>query len=90
LHALLPDLADRLPPAPPPLGDPRAEHHRVLRALHAYTAALGKAVLVVENLQWADASTCALLRTVIADPPAGLRLVLTVRTPTAPYADAEG
>ncbi|MDJ1640399.1 ATP-binding protein [Streptomyces sp. J15] len=51
LHALLPDLADRLPPAPPALGDPRAEHRRVLRALHAYTAALGDAVLVVEDLQ---------------------------------------
>ncbi|SCE60339.1 AAA ATPase domain-containing protein [Streptomyces sp. Termitarium-T10T-6] len=42
LHALLPDLAHRLPPAPPPLRDPRAEHRRVLRALNAYTAALGE------------------------------------------------
>ncbi|MEU5373859.1 AAA family ATPase [Streptomyces sp. NPDC005951] len=90
LHALLPDLADHLPPAPPPLGDPGAEHRRVLRALHAYTAALGNAVLVVEDLQWADASTCALLRTLIADPPAGLGLVLTARAPTAPCTDAEG
>ncbi|MFF3032941.1 ATP-binding protein [Streptomyces rubiginosohelvolus] len=90
LQALLPDLADRLPPAPPPLGDPRAEHHRVLRALHAYTAALGEAVLVVEDLQWADASTCALLRTVVADPPPGLGLVLTARSHTAPHTDAEG
>lgn len=90
LHALLPDLADRLPPAPPPLGDPRAEHHRVLRALHAYTASLGEAVLVVEDLQWADASTCALLRTVLADPPPRLGLVLTARSQTAPHTDAEG
>ncbi|MFE2208264.1 ATP-binding protein [Streptomyces rubiginosohelvolus] len=90
LHALLPDLADRLPPAPPPLGDPGAEHHRVLRALHAYTAALGEAVLVVEDLQWADASTCAFLRTVIADPPPRLGLVLTARSRTDPHRDAEG
>ncbi|WP_179892591.1 AAA family ATPase, partial [Streptomyces sp. b62] len=90
LHALLPDLADRLPPAPPPLGDPRAEHHRVLRALHAYTAALGDAVLVVEDLQWADASTCAFLCTVIADPPPRLGLVLTARSRTVPHRDAEG
>nr|WP_237523848.1 AAA family ATPase [Streptomyces sp. SID5466] len=89
LHALLPDLADRLPPAPPPLRDPRAEHHRVLRALYAYTAALGKAVLVVEDLQWADASTCAFLRTVVADPPPRLGLVLTARSHTAPHTDAE-
>ncbi|MFC9180957.1 AAA family ATPase [Streptomyces globisporus] len=90
LHALLPDLADRLPPAPPPLGDPRAERHRVLRALHAYTASLGEAVLVVEDLQWADASTCALLRTVAADPPPRLGLVLTARCHTAPHTDSEG
>ncbi|MGW6588191.1 ATP-binding protein [Streptomyces globisporus] len=90
LHALLPDLADRLPPAPPPLGDPRAEHHRVLRALRAYTASLGEAVLVFEDLQWADASTCAFLRTVVADPPPRLRLVLTARSHTAPHTDAEG
>ncbi|NUV67462.1 AAA family ATPase [Streptomyces sp. CAI-121] len=89
LHALLPDLAHRLPPAPPPLRDPRVEHHRVLRALNAYTAALGKAVLVVEDLQWADASTCAFLRTVVADPPPGLGLVLTARSHTAPHTDAE-
>ncbi|WP_282690184.1 AAA family ATPase, partial [Streptomyces sp. CC216C] len=89
LHALLPDLAHRLPPAPPPLRDPRAEHHRVLRALNAYTAALGKAVLVVEDLQWADASTCAFLRTVVADPPPRLGLVLTARSHTAPHTDAE-
>ncbi|WGP14214.1 AAA family ATPase [Streptomyces sp. SH5] len=90
LHALLPDLADRLPPAPPPLGDPLAEHRRALRALHAYTAALGEAVLVVEDLQWADASTCAFLRTVVADPPPRLGLVLTARSHTAPHTDAEG
>ncbi|NEC19217.1 AAA family ATPase, partial [Streptomyces parvus] len=90
LHALLPDLAHRLPPVPPPLRDPRAEHHRVLRALNAYTAALGKAVLVVEDLQWADASTCAFLRTVVADPPPGLGLVLTARSPAPPYTDTEG
>ncbi len=89
-YALLPYLADRLPPAPPPPGDPRAEHRRVLRALHAYTAALGEPVLVVEDLQWADASTCALLRTVVADPPPGLGLVLTARSPTVPHTDIEG
>ncbi|MEW2310051.1 AAA family ATPase [Streptomyces sp. NPDC006864] len=90
LHALLPDLADRLPPAPPPLGDPNAEHHRVLRALHAYTASLGEAVLVVEDVPRADASTHAFLRAVVADPPPRLALVLTARSPTAPHTDAEG
>ncbi|MFE7483141.1 ATP-binding protein [Streptomyces sp. NPDC057552] len=90
LRGLLPELADLLPPAPPSLDDPRAEHHRILRALCALTAALGRVVLAVEDLQWADASTCAFLRTVIADPPPHLGLVLTARSPTAPHTDVEG
>ncbi|MBD2830068.1 hypothetical protein ID875_23265 [Streptomyces globisporus] len=79
LRGLLPDLADRLPPAPPPLAEPQAEHHRVLRALCAMTAHLGDAVLAVEDLQWADAGTRAFLRTVVSDPPPRLGLVLTAR-----------
>ncbi|MFF7875752.1 LuxR C-terminal-related transcriptional regulator [Streptomyces californicus] len=79
LRGLLPDLADRLPPAPPPLAEPQAEHHRVLRALCAMTAHLGDAVLAVEDLQWADAGSRAFLRTVVSDPPPRLGLVLTAR-----------
>ncbi len=79
LRGLLPDLADRLPPAPPPLAEPQAEHLRVLRALCAMTAHLGDAVLAVEDLQWADAGTRAFLRTVVSDPPPRLGLVLTAR-----------
>ncbi|MFH9294486.1 ATP-binding protein [Streptomyces sp. NPDC017520] len=90
LRGLLSDLAVRLPPAPPPLGERHAEHHRVLRALYALTASLGEAVLVVEDLQWADASTRAFLRTVVADPPPRLGLVLTARSHTVPHTDAEG
>ncbi|MET8380711.1 ATP-binding protein [Streptomyces microflavus] len=90
LRGLLPDLADLLPPAPPPADDPRAGRHRVLRALRALTASLGRAVLVVEDLQWADESTCAFLRTVVSDPPPHLGLVLTARSHTAPHTDAEG
>ncbi|MGW7093864.1 ATP-binding protein [Streptomyces sp. NPDC054874] len=89
LRGLLPDLADHLPPAPPPLREPHAEHHRVLRALCALTASLGDAVLTVEDLQWADTSTCAFLRTVISDPPPRLGLVLTARSHTLPHTDTE-
>ncbi|MER6699995.1 AAA family ATPase [Streptomyces fimicarius] len=89
LRGLLPGLAGHLPPAPPPLGDPAAEHHRVLRALYALTASPGEVVLVVEDLQWADAATRAVLRTVVADPPPRLGLVLTARSHTAPHTDAE-
>ncbi len=82
LRGLLPELADLLPPAPPPADDPRAGQHRVLRALCALTASLGKAVLAVEDLQWADESTVAFLRAVVSDPPPGLGLVLTARSHT--------
>ncbi|MXG30249.1 AAA family ATPase [Streptomyces sp. YIM 132580] len=90
LRGLLPDLAHLLPPAPPPPDDPHARHHQVLRALCALTASLGRVVLAVEDLQWADVSTAAFLRTLIAEPPPHLGLVLTARSGTLPHTDAEG
>ncbi|MFI7239350.1 ATP-binding protein [Streptomyces cyaneofuscatus] len=90
LRGLLPELADLLPPAPPPADDPRAGQHRVLRALCALTASLGRVVLAVEDLQWADGSTVAFLRAVVSDPPPGLGLVLTARSSTLPHTDPEG
>ncbi|GAA2808609.1 ATP-binding protein [Crossiella cryophila] len=75
----LPELADRLPPAPPPLGDPEAERHRVFRAFRQLLGALGPTVLVLEDLHWADERTRQVLRFLLADPPPGLSLVLTYR-----------
>ncbi|MCK2244152.1 MULTISPECIES: AAA family ATPase [unclassified Crossiella] len=79
LRDYLPELADRLPPAPPPLGDPEAERHRVFRAFRQLLGALGRVVLVLEDLHWADERTRQVLRFVLADPPPGLSLVLTYR-----------
>ncbi|MEV6982322.1 AAA family ATPase [Sphaerisporangium sp. NPDC051017] len=79
LAGYLPELAGALPPAPPPLGDPRAERHRVFRAIRALLAAVGPAVLVIEDLHWADDGTRDLLRFLIDQPPAGLALVITYR-----------
>ncbi|MFJ9264554.1 ATP-binding protein [Streptomyces bacillaris] len=79
LRGLLPELAGLLPPAPPPVSDPRAEQHRLVRALCGLTASLGRAVFVVEDVQWADAGTVAFLRTLVSDPPPHLGLVLTAR-----------
>ncbi|PWS45171.1 LuxR family transcriptional regulator, partial [Streptomyces sp. ZEA17I] len=79
LRGLLPELAGLLPPAPPPVGDPRAEQHRLVRALCGLTTSLGRAVLVVEDVQWADDGTAAFLRTLVSDPPPHLGLVLTAR-----------
>ncbi|MEU0157526.1 AAA family ATPase [Streptomyces sp. NPDC006261] len=90
LRGLLPELAGLLPPAPPPADDPLAGQHRVLRALCALTASLGRVVVAVEDLQWADENTVAFLRAVVSDPPPDLGLVLTARSHPLPHTDAEG
>ncbi|MFF4988354.1 ATP-binding protein [Streptosporangium saharense] len=86
LSGHLPELAGDLPIAPPALGDPRAERHRLFRAAHALLSALAPAVLVVEDLHWADEGTRDLLR-FLSDPmPTGLALVLTYRRHELPVA----
>jgi len=79
LQPLLPELADVLPPEPPPIGDPRAERHRVFRALRELIAAFGPTVCVLEDLHWADEGTLELLTFLLSEPPEGLALVLTYR-----------
>ncbi|MFC3499669.1 ATP-binding protein [Micromonospora krabiensis] len=92
LAPLLPELADRLPAAPPPLADPAAERHRLLRAVAAVLAALTPTVLVLEDLHWADPVTCELLSYLGTHPVDGLAVLLTARTPppggTTPIHDA--
>ncbi|MFC6928967.1 ATP-binding protein [Actinomadura yumaensis] len=87
LRPYLPELADRLPPPPEPLGDPAAERHRLFRAVRDLLAALGRTVLVIEDLHWADEGTRQMLRFVMSDPPPGLSLVATFRREDLP-ADA--
>ncbi|MBB6349281.1 DNA-binding CsgD family transcriptional regulator [Nonomuraea muscovyensis] len=86
LRGYLPELAGDLPPAPlpPPVDDPRAERHRLFRAVHALLAAAGPVVLVVEDLHWADDGTRDLLRFLTDQPPAGLALVVTFRREDLP------
>ncbi|WP_405144716.1 AAA family ATPase [Sphaerisporangium sp. NBC_01403] len=79
LRGYLPELADALPPSPQPLEDPRAERHRVFRAIRALLAAVGPAVLVIEDLHWADDGTRDLLRFLSGQPPEGLAIVATYR-----------
>ncbi|MET7461700.1 AAA family ATPase [Nonomuraea sp. NPDC005501] len=81
LRGYLPELAEHLPPSPPPppVDDPRAERHRLFRAVHALLSAAGPVVLVVEDLHWADDGTRDLLRFLTDQPPAGLALVVTFR-----------
>ncbi|MER5423922.1 helix-turn-helix transcriptional regulator [Streptosporangium roseum] len=79
LRALLPELQDVLPQAPPSLEDRAAELHRVLRGLVEVLAALGPAVLVLEDLHWADQQTVEFLAYLVRALPAGLSVVLTYR-----------
>ncbi|MGW5049937.1 AAA family ATPase [Actinokineospora sp. NPDC004072] len=84
LRGHLPELADRLPPAPPALGDPAAERHRLFRAVRALLRCLGPTVLVLEDLQWADQETRDVLRFVLGNPPPGLSIVATYRREDLP------
>src|SRR5690606_39768102 len=69
LRPLLPELADLLPPTPEPVGDRRAERHRVFRALVETLRTAGPTVLVLEDLHWADDHTPDFLAYLLADPP---------------------
>lgn len=79
LRPLLPEIGDLLPPQPEPIGDPHAERHRTLRATREVLSAIGPAVLVVEDLHWADDSTRQMLRFLMSDPPPNLSIVITYR-----------
>ncbi len=84
LAPYLPELAAFLPAPPPRLGDPRAERHRLFRAVRELLASLGPHVLVVEDLHWADDGSRRLLRFLMTDPPTGLTLLLTYRREETP------
>ncbi|MEU6744028.1 ATP-binding protein [Streptosporangium sandarakinum] len=79
LRDYLPELAHALPPSPRRLNDPRAERHRLFRAMRALLAAVGPALLVIEDLHWADDGTRELLRFLADQPPEGLTVVATYR-----------
>ncbi|MFF7437381.1 AAA family ATPase [Streptomyces sp. NPDC008122] len=79
----LPELADRLPPAAPEPGT--TTHGRLLmRAVHEVLGVLGPAVLMVEDLHWADEATRDLLLLLARNPPEDLRMVLTYRARDLP------
>ncbi len=83
LRAVLPDLADILPPAPPPLQNPQLVRHRLVRATAELLSGLGPTILVLEDLQWADETTVELLRMIVAAPAAELSIAITCRSPAA-------
>lgn len=84
LGALLPELAGYLPAPLPSTGDPRADRHRLFRALRELLGVLGPVLLVVEDLHWADDGSRQLLRFLMGDPPANLSIVVTYRREDVP------
>lgn len=79
LRPLLPELAGLLPPQPTPVGDGRAERHRIFRALRELMGAFGPTVCVLEDLHWADEGTLEFLEFLLSQPPEQIGLVLTYR-----------
>lgn len=84
LRPLLPELAGHLPPLPAPSGDPEVDRHVLYRSVGELVAAAGPAVLVLEDLQWADAATVELLRVLESQPPHHLAVVVTWRGEDVP------
>ncbi|GAA4014826.1 LuxR family transcriptional regulator [Allokutzneria multivorans] len=84
LRTLLPEITHLLPSEPTPVGDRRFDRHRIFRAVRELLAALGPAVLVIEDLHWADDDTRHLVRFLITDPPPELALVVTFRREELP------
>jgi DNA-binding CsgD family transcriptional regulator len=83
LRPLIPELANTLPVAPEPLEERLAERHRVFRALVEILGSLGAAVLVLEDLHWADEQTIDFIGYLLGDMPAKLAVVLTFRSEEA-------
>ncbi|WP_336206347.1 ATP-binding protein [Nonomuraea sp. LPB2021202275-12-8] len=79
LRPLMPELAPLLPAAPEPLDDRAGERHRVFRALAEVLGSLGRAVLVAEDMHWADEQTVDFVGYLLADPPPELSVVITFR-----------
>ena len=84
LVPLVPEIAERLPPPPPELTDQRAARHRVFRAATELIDHLSPAVLVLEDVHWADSGTFDFLAFVAAHQPKNLSVILTARSESGP------
>ena len=88
LRPLMPELSDALPPPLQELADGDAERHRIFRAVAAILEHVAPAVVVLEDLHWADEGTVELLAYLARQAPAGVAIVSTFRreelTPASP------
>ncbi|MFE0465286.1 AAA family ATPase, partial [Kitasatospora sp. NPDC058965] len=80
LTPLLPGLADRLPSPLPEDSGPAAPRYRTAEGVRALLRAVAPAVLVVEDVHWADEVTRELLLLLAQDLPADTALLLTYRS----------
>ena len=86
LRGLLPECVAWLPETPEPLDDPVGERHRVFRGLVEVLAAVGPALLVLDDLQWADEQTVDFVAYLLAHLPPELAVVIVYRSHEAPAA----
>ncbi|WP_236652090.1 helix-turn-helix transcriptional regulator [Streptacidiphilus neutrinimicus] len=84
LAPLLPDLAARLPQPPPLPDDPPGRRHQVVQAVRSLLTLIGPAVLILEDMHWADDATRDLLLQLARDLPEQLGLLLTYRAEDLP------
>jgi DNA-binding CsgD family transcriptional regulator len=86
LRPLLPECVPWLPEPPEPLDDRVGERYRVFRGLVEVLAAVGPALLVLDDLQWADDQTVDFVAYLLAHAPPQLAVVIVYRSPEAPAA----
>lgn len=84
LRPLFPEWADDLPPAPEPLEDATAARHRLFRAFVEVLSRLDVAVLVVEDVHWADEATLEFLLFLVSRRPQPVSVVVTYRREDVP------
>jgi len=80
LAPLMPELAERLPDPPAPREDQHEARHQIFRAATELLAHLSPAVLVLEDVHWADAVTLDFVTYLVAHQPSELSVVVTTRT----------
>ncbi|MCO5952909.1 ATP-binding protein [Microbacterium yannicii] len=90
LAPLVPEIADRLPAPPERPADQREARHQIFRAATELLEHVSPAVLVLEDLHWADTVTFDFLAYLIAHQPANLTVIVTSRTDlgTTPVGEA--
>lgn len=79
LRPLLPETAAALPAQPPRSEDSGLERHRIFRALRELVEILTPAVLLLEDVHWADEASIEFVEFLCRQPPSGLTVVVTYR-----------